>query len=355
MSGIRSILLSVCTLALAAAATGCATISMAAGSGVNSERLTGPPAAPPPVTPPPSTPGAPATWTTTVANESGEDLAGPCHYSLYLGNPSATLRGVLVIYDRADSIDLFYDADVRSLAEALHFGLLFPEQCNAASFADLQPNAFAGPGRALFAALDQFATQTSHAELAKSDVTLFGFSAAGVLAATTANYKPSRVIGVIDYAGGSADQAMDFVNPAQGVLEVPFLVLSNSRDPEAGTSRDQVFFDAGWKEGAPWGRGVQPEVGHCCATSTKPLILPWIAAIKRLRLGSANQLANVSPAMGVFTTYTCTPNGIWDETGYQDCTFSAAAVIAAGSSTAGAQGWLPDTASGAAWLKWVGQ
>jgi hypothetical protein len=115
-----------------------------------------------------------------------------------------------------------------------------------------------------------------------------------------------------------------------------------------------MFFTQGWNKGAPWGRAVQPGVGHCCAISTKPVILPWIAAVATLRLGNSNQLENVSQAMGVFTNYTCTPNGIWDVTGYQDCQFTAASLIPGGSSIANAQGWLPDAATGMAWLKWVG-
>ncbi len=348
----RPVLLCVCTLTLAASTSGCATISMAAsGAG---EVLHGPPSAPAPVTPSPSGPGSPNTWETTVTNLPGEDLAGPCNYSLYLENPAATLRGVLVIYDRADSVDLYEDADVRSLAGALNLGLLFPKQCNAASFGDIQQNAFAGPGRALFTALGQLAAVTSHAELTNANVVLFGFSAAGVLAATTANYKPSRVIGVIPYAGASAPQELNAVVPVQDALEIPFLVLSNDEDPDAGTSRDQMFFTQGWNKGAPWGRAVQPGVGHCCAISTKPVILPWIAAVATLRLGNSNQLENFSQAMGVFTNYTCTPNGIWDVTGYQDCQFTAASLIPGGSSIANAQGWLPDAATGMAWLKWVG-
>jgi hypothetical protein len=343
MPAIRPTLLGVGTMILAAFGMGCATVSMAVANGAGGETPLNPAS------------GPPKTWQTTVANLPGEDLAGPCHYSLYTANSAATLRGVLVIYDRADSAALFEESGVRSLVGSLNLGLLFPQQCNAASFDDIQQNAFAGPGRALFTALDQFATQASHAELAKSDVILFGFSAAGVLAATTANYRPSRVIGVIDYAGASAQQAMNDVVPSAPALPIPFLVLSNDEDPRAGTARDQMFFAEGWLHGAPWGRAVQHGVGHCCAISTKPLIVPWIEAVTALRLDGSNQLANVPSAIGVFTNYTCTPNGIRDGTGYEDCTFTTASLIPDGSSTASAQGWLPDAATGAAWMTWVGQ
>ncbi len=350
----RPVLLCVCTLALALFTCGCQTISMAAGSGADVQPLKGPSPTPPPVTPAPPLPASPNQWLTTVTNQPGEDLAGPCEYYLYLPNPAATLRGVLVIYDRADTNQLFADPQVQATAGALNLGMVFPVQCNAASFDDIQQNAFAGPGRALFAALDQFATLTSHPELANSNVLLFGFSAAGVLAATTANYEPDRVIGVIPYAGASSPEPMYTVVPSQAALQIPFLVLSNDQDPEAGTSGDQIFFAKGWSKGAPWGRAVQHGVGHCCAITTKPLILPWIAAIVTDRLGAANQLNQIAPASGVYENYTCTPDGVWAGAGNEDCTFTAASLIATGSSIANAQGWLPDATTAAAWLNWVG-
>jgi hypothetical protein len=325
---------------------------MAAGdSGL--ESLHGPPAHQGPFSPLPSVPRSPNTTETTVANLPGEDLAGPCNYYLYLANPAATLRGVLVIFDRSDSADLFTDAGVRSFAGALQLGLLLPQQCDAASFGDIQQNAFAGPGRALFTALDQLATATSHPELAQANVVLFGFSAAGVLAATTANYKPHRVIGVIAYDGASTQQQLNTVVATAEAREIPFLVLSNDQDTSAGTSRDEMFFAQGWKQGAPWGYAVQHGVGHCCAITTKPLILPWIAVVTTLRISNGD-LAAVPLGMGVFNHFTCAPNGIEDVTGYENCTFTAASLIPAGSSIAGAQGWLPDATTAAAWLQWVG-
>ena len=354
MSATRRVLLCVFTLFLVAFLAGCRTISMAASSEADVEGLHGPPSSPSPFSPPPGIPESANTFETTVANLSGEDLAGPCNYYLYLANPSATLRGVLVIFDREDSRDLFLDSGVQAFAGAMNFGLLFPQQCDAASFGDLQQNAFAGPGRALFTALDQLATQTSHAELTKSDVVLFGFSAAGVLSATMANYRPERVIGVIVYCGASAPQQLNAVVASQAALQIPFLVLSNDEDTSAGTTRDQMFFKQGWKKTAPWALAVQPGVAHCCAISTKPLILPWISAVVSLRLDNSSELATVPLAMGVFNNYTCAANGYRDVTGYENCSFTAASLIPAGSSIAGAQGWLPDASTGAAWLQWVG-
>lgn len=340
-------------LLLLASTTGCATIATAVEAPGNVQRFQGPPADPGPIQPIPP-PGAPSTWKTAVANLPGEDLAGPCTYDLYLAHATATLRGVLVIYDRADSRALYADSDLRNLAAALQFGLLLPEQCNAASFPDIQQDALAGPGRALFTALDQFATLAGHPELAKSNVLLFGFSAAGVLAATTADFNPSRILGVIAYDGASAPQQLNTVVPNAEALQIPFLVLSNDQDIDAGTSRDQIFFANGWQQGAPWASGVQHGFGHCCTLSTKPVVLPWIAGIVAARLGGGNSLKPIVTSQGVFNDYACTPNGIEDVTGYENCTVTSASLLPPGSSSASARGWLPDATTGAAWLQWVG-
>ncbi len=142
---------------------------------------------------------------------------------------------------------------------------------------------------------------------------------------------------------------------ARAVLQIPFLVLANDQDVDAGTSRDQMFFAQGWKKNAPWAYAVQHGQGHCCAITTAPLIMPWIAATTALRVTNTSTLATVPLAMGVFENYTCTPNGKWDVTGYQNCTFTAASLIPGGSSIVNAQGWLPDATTSAAWLAWVGQ
>ncbi len=300
--------------------------------------------------------------TTSVAPLPGEDLAGPCVYDLSILDPTVPVRGVLVIFDRADSNQLVANAQVQRVAASMNFALLLPHQCYAASFGDLQMNAAKGPARALTAALNQLAIQTAHPELIYAPLMLYGFSSAGVLAATMANAMPSRVLGVMIYAGASPQLQLNEVTPAQATLSIPYLVLSSDADIAAGTSRDQQFFRSGWTAGAPWSWAVQHNVTHCCTASTLPIILPWIAAVENQRLTSTGTVAPVSNAAGQVNLYTCTPSGLWDVTGYQNCEFTFAALSGASgaqpnatavSGASGSAGWLPDQASAAAWLAWV--
>ena len=293
--------------------------------------------------------------TTSVAPLKGEDLAGPCVYDLSIFDASVPIRGVLVIFDRADSNQVAANAQVRGLAASMNFALLFPHQCNAASYGDIQVNAAKGPGRAMTSALNQLAIQTDHPELIYAPLVLYGFSAAGVLSATMANQMPSRVLGVVIFAGASPYVQLNQVTPTKAALSIPFLLLSSDADIAAGTSRDQMFFNAGWAAGAPWSWAVQHNVGHCCAASTIPIILPWIAGLGTQRLSSTGAIAAVNATAGQMNLFTCTPSGVWDVTGYQNCEFTYAAQGGAFPTQrpAGSAGWLPDQASAAAWLAWV--
>jgi hypothetical protein len=293
------------------------------------------------------------TYTTFVATLPGEDLVGPCTFNLYVSASPEKVRGVLVIYDRADSGLVYQDVRIRDQVNSLHLALLEAAQCFAASYGDIQVQGSKGPGRALLTALTQFAGISNHPELANANVILYGFSAAGILAATTANYMPARVIGVIGYAAASPYLQLNQVTPSPQELQIPFLLLSSAADIDAGTSRDQIFFTGGWSGGAPWNWGVQNGVGHCCALTTVPVILPWISAVAGARLSASGTLQPVGQNSGLYTTFTCTPSGVEDVTGYENCSFTAAAVLPAGASRPPAGGWLPNSGSAAEWLKWV--
>ena len=147
----------------------------------------------------------------SIAPQAGEDLAAPCEFDLLLTTQSTTQKGVLLIYERGDSALLFEDSSLRDAANTLGFAMLWAHQCNAASYADFQPNAARGPARMLTSALAALATQTTHPELATVPVVPYGFSAAGVLSLTLAEQLPTRVLAAVSYAAGAALLDLDSV------------------------------------------------------------------------------------------------------------------------------------------------
>ncbi len=297
---------------------------------------------------------------TSVATLPTEDLQGPCTYELQLAtgaNATAiTQAGVLVIFERGDSVDLYNDASVQAMAQQFHLAMLFARECNAASTGDLQPDATKGPGRALFTALSQLGATTGHPELTNAPVIPYGFSAAGVLSATLTNAYPTRILGAIPYAAGSAHYDLDDLVVSPGASHIPMLVLANAQDTASGTQRSFSFFQRGWAQGAPWAFAVQNMTDHCCTLTTRDVTLAWITALLQAQTttGSSGQTVLTAPASPAPPTvrFLCNPNGVVDAQADTNCQFASASLLPSitGGPTAG---WLPNATAATAWLTWV--
>lgn len=304
-----------------------------------------------------SVPGPDAT--TTVAPATADDLASGCQYDVVLPKAIPHTAGTVVIFDRADSLDLFNDVEVRTTASSLDIALVFAHECDAKSYPDLQADAARGPGRALFVGLQQLATATNHPELATHKVILYGFSAAGVLATTMTNYAPQNILGIVAYAPGSAYINLDQVTPSPASAAVPALILGNANDAQAGTTRGYSYFQRGRARNAPWGFAVQNGFGHCCNLSTRDIFLPWMTAVLAAASQSAaastqsTSAASSNASNGVLGNFLCSPDGIVDAQGQVDCHFTSASVGSPGSSSNEIAGWLPNSQSADAWLTWV--
>src|SRR2546430_2244211 len=79
-----------------------------------------------------ATPGV--VFQTSVAPLAGEDLASPCRYELTLLDPSRTVRGVWVIFDRGrDMLRYYGDPDVQAFVQRHDLALVFAFNCSAQS------------------------------------------------------------------------------------------------------------------------------------------------------------------------------------------------------------------------------
>ena len=296
----------------------------------------------------------PATYTTQVSPSPGDDLAGPCFYDLLLQDSAEPVQSIWVIYDRADSSLVWGNPDLRALALRFHLGLIFPYQCNARSYPDIQSDGRKGPARALSTALTHFASLSSHPELASTKLALFGFSAAGVLSLTTAESMPSRILTVVTYDAGSAPLELRQLTPTAELEGIPILMLGNAADNMAGTSMSQRYFLHGRATGAPWAFAIQPRVGHCCTSTAAPILIAWMRSVIPLRQSPTGTPTTVDPALGEHGAFTCTPDGVIDGRGYTDCQFTAAAALTSPQDTNPTDAWLPDPAFAQAWLSWTG-
>ncbi len=279
-----------------------------------------------------------------------EDLSGPCMYDLRLPSSSEAVAGTLVVFQRGDTENLYNDATVQSTMDTLHFAMVFAHECDARTTGSFQADASQGPARVLFAALDALASSSGHAELSTGNVVLFGYSAAGVLTATLLNEQPDRILGAVEYIPGDVHVNIATVPVSTGAQQIPALVLANADDEQSGTTRVRAYFSAGYAAGAPWAFGVQHATDHCCSLSTRSVILPWITSVASATQKPMPRRASVF-ASPVYTTLTCTPDTTLDVFGDTNCAISAASIQAVPGK--GSDGWLPNAASGAAWLQWV--
>lgn len=313
--------------------------------------------------------------TITIAPVAGEDVASGCVFDINMPDdplgsandatnatkPAQSEAAALVVYERGDSSTLFNDTQVQNMAASLHLVTVFAHQCNAKSYGDIQDQADKGPGRALLAALTQYAADNKHPEVATTKLILTGFSAAGVLSITMSKAYPDRVLTIIPYASGSAYSNLDTVGVSAGMAGIPTLVLANAYDSKSGDQRSLRYFQRGWSQGAPWALAVQNHTDHCCVLSTRDILIPWTTAIVKAVTPAANPVTavlSVIPATPFampavpqvsFTTYT---DGWPDAQGELDFWISEASVYPPPKGGPSA-GWLPDDETTQAWYKWV--
>ena len=221
---------------------------------------------------------------TSVAPQPEEDLASSCRYEITLIDPSRTIRGVWVIFDRGrDMLRYYGDPDVQAFAQRNDLALMLPFHCAAKSVimaGDINTDPAKGLGRALFAALAQFAEASRHPELASTKVILLGFSGTGALVGRFPEYAPDRVLAVIASDPGHGETfGVDTINLSKKAAAVPQLILVGSDDAVSGTERPYAYFRKYFDQGAPWTFVVQNGTPHCCIINAKALLLEWLNAV----------------------------------------------------------------------------
>jgi hypothetical protein len=238
---------------------------------------------------------------TSVVPQQGETLAGPCAYQLSLPVTERSVRGVLVIFDRGEQVrNLYSDARVVQFAAQSELGILLAQHCPAKRSKDIDVVPANGIGRALKAALDQFASASNHPELSRSAMIYFGMSGTGSLAARMVNFVPGRTIASVEYAPDADDPVgIDTVTMSAKALSVPQFIIANGADKVVGTARPYAYFEQYRKLGAPFTFLIQNRTPHCCVANIVPVLLAWLADVMRLRVRTPNEdLLPIDPRLG---------------------------------------------------------
>lgn len=300
---------------------------------------------------------------TTVLPLSNETFAGPCQYDLNLPSGHRAIRAVWITFDRGRDIMKFYsDPEVVAFARRHDLALMMPHQCPAKNAPggpqemDMDPSH--GVGRALFTALDQFARQTSHAELSSAKLILLGFSGTGALFAHFVGYAPDRIVASIPADPGHYDPVgVDKVHLPPSALAVPQLILTGGADKISGTQRPYDYFRLYRDRGAPWAFVVQNKTPHCCIINAKSLVLAWLNEIIKMRQPSAtNPLRKIDDSRGWSGFIRTCPSDVHDDWGaptWDVCDASIQPVGRAAPSSRILAGWLPSLHVATEWLEFI--
>jgi len=158
---------------------------------------------------------------------------------------------------------------VQAFARRHQFALMLPFHCRAKSEemkGDMNVDASKGLGRALLAALTQFAESSKHPELARAKVILLGFSGTGSLVGRLAEYAPDRVVAAIaSHPGHFEPLGVDTIKLSSKAASIPQLIVVGSDDAITGTERPYAYFRKYFDQGAPWTFVVQNKTPHCAS------------------------------------------------------------------------------------------
>jgi len=302
---------------------------------------------------------------TSVAPHADEDLASECRYEMTLTDPSRTVRGIWVIFDRGrDMLRYYGDPDVQAFAQHHDLALLLPFHCGAKSYSapgakgDMNVDPTKGIGRALLAAITQLAQSSSHPELASAKLILLGFSGAGSLVGRLADYAPDRIVAVIPADAGHFEPlGLDTISLSPKASAIPQLILTGGADSVCGTQRPYGYFRKHFDQGAPWTFVVQNKTPHCCIINAKSLILLWLEAILKETQTPPAVAARINRGNGWFGFIRTEENETKDLWGGTNWSVSTATTERRPTPPRGMipAGWLPSHRFAKQWVSFVRQ
>lgn len=303
-------------------------------------------------------------YQTSVAPLPNEDIASACQYALIIPTPTRDVAAVWVIFDRGRDVhDLSTDQKVLAFANRFRIALLLHGHCpgkEAEDHNDMNMDPSKGLGRALSAALDQFAATSGHRELATTRLIFLGFSGAGPLSARLVAYFVNRTLAAVLSAPGHYEPlGMDTVEMNAQSLMVPELIIAGSADKVSGTARPYLYFKRYRDRGAPWAFVVQNGSPHCCTANARDLILKWLEAVWRREDARQNNApSETDQGVGWLAFIKTQQTETTDSFGLKTFKVTAERIekVPSEKSSPGkweSAGWLPNRAVAEAWLIFV--
>jgi pimeloyl-ACP methyl ester carboxylesterase len=226
--------------------------------------------------------GAPITWDYDAKPHGVPDLS-VARFRIWIPDAAKPVRGMIALVPGVNG-DGRGDAaagDWQQLATELGFGLI---ACNFDSGANGNAgycSAAKGSGKALLSALDQFAGENKHPEVAKAPLLLWGHSAGGQFNYNFACWKPERTIAFIVNEGGFF---YDTVASPQ-TRATPAIIFAGEKDTPERVQNLTKLFNTGRARGALWAFCMEKGLGHAVGRS-KEVSQQFFRAVVPMRLPS---------------------------------------------------------------------
>jgi hypothetical protein len=290
-----------------------------------------------------------------VAPAPAETMQGPCEYELTLRDASKPVKTTLVIVERGLQVaNLYSNHDVTAFAERHDLALMLARHCRSKTEEDMDVVPEHGLGRALLEAINQFAKQSRHPELATNKLLLFSFSGGSSFVARMVAYAPDRILAAIEYAPGHREPfAIDTVDLPEKALSIPQLIIANGADNICGTARPYAYF-AKYHNRAPLTFMVQNAVPHCCVMNVTHIVLLWLADVLELPLAGANKRDARNDSKDVWRGFIRTETGNvkddWKEPVWNVADAWIKPLASSAPSGAKDAGWMPSKRFAEAWL-----
>jgi len=207
-------------------------------------------------------------------------------------------------------------------------GCYFKDKPHPEGFIEQYANVAQGSGEALLDAMQSFAGQAGHAELASAPFLLWGMSAGGEFNYEFTAWKPERVVAFVVNKGGIYYTAL--TPPA--ARAVPGMLFIGGADLDSRKDIIRGLFALNQRGGARWALAEEPGAAHIVGRS-RDVALVFFEDVMALRLGQ-DGLVPIAKGTG------------W----VGDAKALSIAPVAAGRPPAYPVAWLPTERVARAWL-----
>jgi dienelactone hydrolase len=253
---------------------------------------------------------------TKVAPGQNYDLA---NFRLWYPKDSGPIQAVAVLVpgSNGDGRDMVEEPVWQAFARQHHLALVgchFTDKPHELDFIEEYVDVARGSGQALLDALNSFAAQAGHPELASARLLLWGMSAGGEFNYEFAAWKPDRVIAFVLNKGGIYYSAL--ISPA--ARKVPGFFFIGGQDIEFRNNTIKGLFAVNRRAGAHWALAEESDVAHDVGRSLD-LTMIFFDEVLSLRLGGTSQagkdmtalkeIADGSGFVGEFATKTFQSEG----------------------------------------------